>query len=67
MEQPGSLSLCAAVRRFGPLLNGIRWRLAVAILCYLLHAATTVVTVAVFELALIGTLGLTDQNPSFAW
>ncbi len=48
MEQPGSLSLCAAVRRFGPLLNGFRWRLAVAILCYLLHAATTVVTVAVF-------------------
>ncbi|WP_168704295.1 ABC transporter ATP-binding protein [Gordonia paraffinivorans] len=45
---PTALSLRMAIRRFRPLLTGLRWRLVAAILCYLVHVATTVVTVAVF-------------------
>lgn len=45
---PTALSLRMAIRRFRPLLTGLRWRLLAAILCYLVHVATTVVTVAVF-------------------
>ena len=45
---PVTLSVPATVRRFAPLVVGLRWRLAVAVICHLAQVGTTVVTVALF-------------------
>ena len=43
-----ALSVSATVRRFAPLLVGLRWRLALAVVFHLAQVGTTVVTVALF-------------------
>ncbi|QIK48951.1 ABC transporter ATP-binding protein [Gordonia hongkongensis] len=45
---PATLSVPATARRFAPLVAGLRWRLAVAVICHLVQVGTTVVTVALF-------------------
>ena len=45
---PATLSVPATVRRFAPLVVGLRWRLAVAVICHLMQVGTSVVTVALF-------------------
>lgn len=45
---PTPMNVLATMRRFGPLLIGQRWKLAIAVLLYLVEVGTTVVTVAVF-------------------
>ncbi|OCH81876.1 ABC transporter ATP-binding protein [Gordonia sp. UCD-TK1] len=47
-SRPATLTLSATVRRFAPLVVGLRWRLAVAVICHLMQVGTTVVTVALF-------------------
>ncbi|MCH5641895.1 ABC transporter ATP-binding protein [Gordonia sp. ABSL49_1] len=47
-DRPNPLNVITTIRRFTPLLKGERWKLAVAILLYLIEVGTTVVTVAVF-------------------
>ncbi|MDH3047583.1 ABC transporter ATP-binding protein [Gordonia alkanivorans] len=46
--RPSALSVPATIRRFAPLLTGLRWRLAVAVIAHLVQVGTTVVTVALF-------------------
>ncbi|WP_439032079.1 ABC transporter ATP-binding protein [Gordonia terrae] len=46
--RPAALSVWETIRRFVPLLAGLRWRLVVAIIFYLVQVGTTVVTVALF-------------------
>ncbi|WP_240199225.1 MULTISPECIES: ABC transporter transmembrane domain-containing protein [unclassified Gordonia (in: high G+C Gram-positive bacteria)] len=45
---PVTLSVPATVHRFAPLVVGLRWRLAVAVICHIVQVGTTVVTVALF-------------------
>ncbi|MCX2756430.1 ABC transporter transmembrane domain-containing protein [Gordonia sp. 4N] len=45
---PATLSVAATARCFAPLVAGLRWRLAVAVICHLVQVGTTVVTVALF-------------------
>ncbi|MGW9265399.1 ABC transporter ATP-binding protein [Gordonia terrae] len=59
---PAGLSVPATVRRFAPLLAGLRWQLAIAVFCHLVQVGTTVVTVALFghivdEVLVSGDLG----------
>ncbi|MBR7191010.1 MULTISPECIES: ABC transporter ATP-binding protein [unclassified Gordonia (in: high G+C Gram-positive bacteria)] len=45
---PPTLSVPATIRRFAPLVAGLRWRLALAVICHLVQVGNTVVTVALF-------------------
>lgn len=45
---PATLSVAATARCFAPLVAGLRWRLAVAVICHIVQVGTTVVTVALF-------------------
>ncbi|MBD0022841.1 ATP-binding cassette domain-containing protein [Gordonia pseudamarae] len=47
-DRPDSLNVLTTIRRFSPLLAGERWKLALAIVLYLLEVGTTVITVALF-------------------
>ncbi|WGJ86835.1 ABC transporter ATP-binding protein [Gordonia sp. SMJS1] len=47
-SRPATLTVSATIRRFAPLAAGLRWRLAVAVICHLVQVGTTVVTVALF-------------------
>ena len=47
-SRPATLTVSATVRRFAPMVVGLRWRLAVAVICHLVQVGTTVVTVALF-------------------
>lgn len=46
--RPATLSVSATIRRFAPLVEGLRWRLTLAVICHLVQVGTTVVTVALF-------------------
>ncbi|MFE0749399.1 hypothetical protein [Gordonia sp. NPDC058843] len=56
--RPATLSVPQTIRRFVPLLSGLRWRLVVAITFYLVQVNATVVTGGVTESVL---LRLRDQ------
>ena len=47
-SRPATLTVPATIRRFAPLVVGLRRRLAVAVICHLVQVGTTVVTVALF-------------------
>ncbi|MFT4395969.1 ABC transporter ATP-binding protein [Gordonia lacunae] len=68
---PATLSVPATVRRFAPLLAGLRWQLAVAVVFHLVQVGTTVVTVALFghivdEVLVTGDLGAL-RTPMMIW
>ncbi|MCZ4534628.1 ABC transporter ATP-binding protein [Gordonia terrae] len=46
--RPATLSVSATIRRFAYLVEGLRWRLTLAVICHLVQVGTTVVTVALF-------------------
>lgn len=47
-SRPATLTVSMTIRRFAPLVAGLRWRLALAVICHLVQVGTTVVTVALF-------------------
>lgn len=69
--RPATLSVAATMRRFAPLLAGLRWRLVVAVVCHLVQVGTTVATVALFghivdDVLVTGDLGALG-TPMMIW